>query len=242
MPNNRRHSDGFSVAASPTLQSRACCGRWTNGKKAIMKSAVSIMLLAIFLAWPLCKLSLADETSGIVGKWAAVARTKGGLGARYYFQENGVVLSSFGALVDFDYQIEDKVIKMSLKGEKEQVDSTPFEIVEDKLILNPADPDKRQEMTRSAVTTANAHTIVGIWSYKHYTGGMATMQYTTKGLAQLSVPFDALSGAYKVQGQDLQINFNGKPSLRRKIHLEGNRLIFLPDGQKKQEEYLRVEP
>ena len=26
--NNRRHSDGFSVAASPSLQSRACCGRY----------------------------------------------------------------------------------------------------------------------------------------------------------------------------------------------------------------------
>jgi len=25
--NNRRHGDGFSVAASPPLQSRACCGR-----------------------------------------------------------------------------------------------------------------------------------------------------------------------------------------------------------------------
>lgn len=207
-----------------------------------MESAVSIMLLAIFLAGPLTSFSLADETSGIVGKWAAVARTKGGLGARYIFQENGTVTSSFGALVDFDYRIEDKIIKMNLKSDKDQVDSTPFEIVKDKLILNPTNPDKRQEMSRSAVTTAKAHPIVSIWSYKHYTGGMATMQYTTKGLAQLSVPFDTLSGAYKVQGQELQIDFDGKPSLKRKIHLEGNSLIFLPDGQKKQEGYLRVEP
>lgn len=26
--NNRSHSDGFSVAASPSLQSHACCGRY----------------------------------------------------------------------------------------------------------------------------------------------------------------------------------------------------------------------
>jgi hypothetical protein len=216
--------------------------RWTNETEAKMKSIISIMLLAIFLVGPLASFSLADDASGIVGKWAAVARTKGGLGARFNFQGNGIVTSSFGALVDFDYRIEGKVIKMNLRGDKDRVDSIPFGIVGDKLILNPADPDKRQEMTRSAVTIAKAHPIVGIWSYKHYTGGMATMQYTTKGLAQLSVPFDTLSGAYKVQGQELQIDFDGKPSSKRKIYLEGNSLIFLPNGPKKQEKYLRVEP
>ncbi|WP_201766405.1 barstar family protein [Litchfieldella anticariensis] len=30
--NNRRHGDVFSIAASPTLQSRACCGRYTSRK------------------------------------------------------------------------------------------------------------------------------------------------------------------------------------------------------------------
>jgi hypothetical protein len=31
--NNRRHGDGFSVAASPPLQSRACCGRYVSIEK-----------------------------------------------------------------------------------------------------------------------------------------------------------------------------------------------------------------
>jgi hypothetical protein len=73
-------------------------------------------------------------------------------------------MSSFGALVDFDYQVDGQTIKTNLNGDKEQTDSTPFEIRGDKLILNPSDPEKRQEMTRTAVTVANAHPIVGIWS------------------------------------------------------------------------------
>lgn len=28
---NRRHSDGFFIAAAPPLQSRACCGRYEYG-------------------------------------------------------------------------------------------------------------------------------------------------------------------------------------------------------------------
>jgi hypothetical protein len=69
---------------------------------------------------------------------------------------------------------------------------------------------------------------------------MATMQYTTKGLAQLSVPFDFLSGKYKVNGQVLHIEFDGMPALERKFRLEGDRLRILPDDKNKQEEYLRV--
>jgi hypothetical protein len=152
------------------------------------------------------------------------------------------MMSSFGALVDFDYRIEGKILKMNLRGDKEKVDSTPFEIAGEKLILNPADPDKRQEMTRSAITAANANPIVGIWSFKHYTGGMATMQYTTQGLVQLSVPFYSENGTYKVQGQVLHIDLGSGPSLNRNFRLEGSHLIFLPDNEKKQEEYSRVEP
>jgi len=207
-----------------------------------MKRAITLILLVAFLMASLSGLASASDRSKIVGKWASTVRTKGGLGARYNFEESGIVMSSFGALVDFDYQIEGQMIKTNLKGDKDQTDSTPFEIRGDKLILNPSDADKRQEMTRTAVTAANAHPIVGIWSYKHYTGGMATMQYTTKGLAQLSVPFDSLSGKYKVKDQVLHIEFDGMQALERKFQLKGDRLLILPDGKRKQEEYLRVHP
>jgi hypothetical protein len=207
-----------------------------------MRRAISIILLATFLVVSLSGLSSASDPSEIVGKWASAVRTKGGLGTRYNFEESGVVSSSFGALVDFDYRIEGQSVKTTLKGDKEQTDSTPFEIRGDKLILNPSDPDKRQEMTRTAVTAANAHPIVGIWSFKHYTGGMATMQYTTTGLAQLSVPFDSLRGRFKRQGEVLQIDFDGMPSFKRKFRLEDDHLLFLADDQNKQEEYLRVHP
>jgi hypothetical protein len=207
-----------------------------------MKRAITPILIAAFLMTSLSGLCSASDQIEIIGKWASIARTKGGLGARYNFEESGIVMSSFGALVDFNYQIEGQMIKTNLKGDKEQTDSATFEIAGDKLILNPSDPTKRQEMTRSSITVANVHPIVGIWSFKHYTGGMATMQYTTKGLAQLSVPFDSAKGKYKVQGRSLQIDFDGMPSITREFRLEGNHLLFLPDGKNKQEEYLRVEP
>ncbi|NVN92646.1 MAG: hypothetical protein HXX11_18905 [Desulfuromonadales bacterium] len=207
-----------------------------------MKRLIMPILLAAFLMTSLGGLCSASDQSELVGKWASVARTKGGLGTRYYFEESGIVMSSFGALVDFDYKIEGQMMKTNLKGEKEQTDSAPFEIVGDKLILNPSDQTTRQEMTRSTITATNAHPVVGVWSFKHYAGGMATMQYTTNGLAQLSVPFDTVKGKFAVQGQSLQIDFDGMPSVTREFRLEGNRLLFLPDGKNMEEKYIRVQP
>jgi len=207
-----------------------------------MKRVVKPILLGITLIVFLCRLSGASENQ-IVGKWASDTRSKGGLGTRYNFTNDGVVMSSFGALVDFDYRIEGQILKTNLNSDTvENRDAMPFEIVGDKLIINPSDPNSRQEMTRISIPDVNSPPIVGVWSFKHYGGGMATIQYTTSGLAQLSVPFVSLKGRYKIQGQELDIEFEGNLSVKRKIRLEGNRLIFLADGEKKQEKYTRVLP
>jgi len=210
-----------------------------------MKRIITIAFLGISIIGLLSGFFWVSE-SQIVGKWASDARSKGGLGARYNFTKDGVVMISFGALVDFDYQIEGQTLKTKLRSkytkEPEQPDFEQYAIEGDKLIINPSDPNKRKEMTRTTIPDVKAHPIVGLWSFKHYTGGTATMQYTSGGLAQLSVPFVSLQGRYKLQGQELHIEFEGKPSVKRKIRLEGNRLIFLADGEKKQEEYTRVLP
>jgi hypothetical protein len=207
-----------------------------------MKRVVKPALLGITLIVFLCGLSGASDNQ-VVGKWASDTRSKGGLGTRYNFTNDGVVMISFGALVDFDYRIEGQILKTNLKGDTvEKPDSIPFEIVGDKLIINPSDTNSRQEMTRTSIPDVKAPPIVGVWSFKHYTGVMATMRYATSGLAQLSVPFACLKGRYELQGQELIIEFEGNPSVKRKIRLEGNRLIFLADGEKKQEEYTRVLP
>ena len=78
-------------------------------KEAQMKRIITIAFLGISIIGLLSGFSWVSE-SQIVGKWASDARSKGGLGARYNFTKDGVVMSSFGALVDFDYQIEGQTL------------------------------------------------------------------------------------------------------------------------------------
>ena len=90
--------------------------------------------------------------------------------------------------------------------------------------------------------------IVGVWTFKHYTGVMATQQYTSGGLMQLSVPFTTTAGTYKLESNKLTLDFGGnwmdfevKSPDPINILLSGDHLTLLgPDGGK--QTYTRVSP
>jgi hypothetical protein len=177
----------------------------------------------------------------IAGKWAAESRTKGGLGAMLIFAGDGTVTSTFGAIVDFKYQVEGQTIKMTFPDSSNQV-TEPYEIVGDKLIANPADPQKREERTRIGVSKPGAPPSDGLWTFKHYTGGMATMQYRTGGLGQLCVPMKTFQGRYKLQAQELTMDFEGQPTSNRKIQLSGDHLLLQATSTEPKQKFTRVSP
>ena len=177
----------------------------------------------------------------IVGKWAADSRTKGGLGAMLIFADDGAVISTFGALVDFKYQVEGQTIKMTFADSAEQT-TEPYAIVGNKLIAYPADSQKREERTRVGPAKPGVPQIVGLWTFKHYTGVMATMQYTSGGSGQLSVPMKTLKGRYKIQIQELTMEFDGQPTSNRKIQLSRDHLTLLANGTKPEQKFTRVSP
>jgi hypothetical protein len=201
-------------------------------------------IVPVFLLFFLINIS-ATAQNNIVGKWAANVRTRGGLGGMWIFEPNGKASKSFGALVDFRYSANGRILKSVFKDtytDKVDEDSSPYEIHGDTLITNPTDTTRRQEMKRVGTPRAGADPLVGIWSYKHYTGGMATMEFTSTGLAQLSVPFEVEKYLYTLSGQEIIITSENTPSYKRKLRLENDSLIFPADGDEKEKRYTRVAP
>ena len=205
-----------------------------------MRKLIATTILFLLLISP-----AAAEQTNIVGKWAANLRTRGGLGGMWIFEPNGNASKVFGALVDFRYSADGRILKTVFKDSyagKVEEDSSPYEIVGDTLITNPADAARRQEMKRVGLLRAGVNSIVGIWTYKHYTGGMATMEYTSTGLAQLSVPFDTEKFRYTLNQEEITLISGGSAPYRRKIRIENDLLIFLPEGDNKEARYIRVVP
>jgi hypothetical protein len=68
--------------------------------------SILLLLFAIGTSAPAC----ADES--ISGLWSSVARTKGGLGRQWQFNADGNATATFGAVVDFHYEVQgDKLRK-----------------------------------------------------------------------------------------------------------------------------------
>jgi hypothetical protein len=197
------------------------------------------LVLAVLLALSFGKADAAENQ--IVGKWAADSRTKGGLGALLAFADDGGMASTFGALVDFKYQIKEKTIKMTFVDSSEST-TEPYVIIGDKLIAYPDNPEKREERTRVGTAKPGTSPIIGVWTFKHYTGEMATMQYGSGGLGQLSVPIKTVNGRYKLQADELVMEFDGQPTSKRKIQLSGDHLSFLADDANPEKKFTRVSP
>lgn len=180
----------------------------------------------------------------VVGMWSSSSRTKGGLGPQWAFTKNGNVTSTFGALVDFKYEVDGSQIKMVLLAPdgsvtKETV-TQEFSINGDTLTENPQTPDRKQIMKRVGKPYKDAHPIIGEWTYKHYTGGPALMRYSRTGIVQLSVPFQTLTGRYRTNQGTLTITPNGQKPVSYKFKREKDSLV-LADEEGKESKFLRFE-
>jgi len=188
--------------------------------------------------------SPAAADDDVVGMWSSSARTKGGLGPQWVFTKDGNVTSTFGALVDFKYEVKGNSIKMTLLAPDgavtKEVSTQEFSIDGDTLTENPRTPDRKQVMKRTGKPYKDAHPIVGEWTYKHYTGGPALMRYARAGIVQLSVPFQTITATYRANQGTLTITPSDQKPVRYKYKRERDSLV-LTDGEGKESKFLRFE-
>jgi hypothetical protein len=169
----------------------------------------------VLVASLLCSHGVSAAAGEIIGIWASVARTKGGLGSQWVFGPAGVATYTFGAIVDFHYETKGSELKLTL----DSPDGSPppetsvqeFSIQGDTLTVNPNNAEQRQVMSRMGKAVAN-RPLVGEWTYKHYTGGPAYMRYSGRGKAQLIVPMKTLNGTYQIENGAARAKLSGGQS------------------------------
>ena len=173
-----------------------------------MKNVAKLML-GVFLALASGIALAATEVEGI---WSSITRSKGGLGSQWTFTRDGHATYTFGAVVDFRYKTTESQIAMTPMqpgGATEAESSSEFSIDGDNLTLNPRDTERRQVMRRVSAAPDKS-SLIGEWTYKHYTGEPAFMRYSRTGQAQLVVPMITLEGTYRIEDDRLVINLSGQ--------------------------------
>lgn len=163
----------------------------------------------------------------LTGIWSAEARTRGGLGAQFTFTATEAT-STFGALVDFKYEIAGNLITMTSMEPARQTPPAPmtqeFKIEDNTLTVIMAGGPP-QIMTRVGAPHRDADPIVGDWGFVHPTGVQAVQRFSRTGITQLSVPFKTDKGPYRLTDDTVHIQFDGVPALTLKVRREGNLLI-----------------
>ena len=100
--------------------------------------------------WLTCVPAFASDD--VAGMWSSQSRTKGGLGSQWVLSKDGQAAYTFGALVDFRYEVKGGRITMALLNSGQvatkEVLVDEFKIEGDTLTTNPNDPNKKQAMKR----------------------------------------------------------------------------------------------
>lgn len=194
------------------------------------------------LLWLICSTSYASDD--IAGMWSSQSRTKGGLGSQWVLSNDGEATYTFGALVDFRYEVKGNKITMTLLDSGQvvtkEVSVDEFKIEGDTLTINPNDPNKKQAMKRVGQQYPGANPIVGEWAYKHYTGGPAYMRYSRAGVVELSVPFQSFPGKYRISKNVITFELQDKKPINSKFHHE-NMVLTITDNGGKDSKFTRFD-
>ena len=172
----------------------------------------------------------------LLGIWSAEERTKGGLGAQFAFQKGGAVVFTFGALVDFKYEINGNrlVTQVADPAGSEQTEEV-FAIEGDSLMFSTKTPEgvpNTRTLTRVGTAYPNCHPIVGEWTGPGVAGKPAIMRYSRNGGGQLRMPFQFASGTYR-NGSPQRIEF-GTPGSGVALRRDGELLITTNAAGKEQ--------
>jgi len=179
---------------------------------------------------------LSAAADSILGEWISAESTKGGLGAAKNYSKDGSVQTSFGALVDFKYKLDEKKLTLSLPQEPEASDIVQtFKIDGDKLTLTD-DSGNKQELTH--MPGAGNSGIIGKWTGDHYTGSKQILHFTKEQNCYLAVPMISEDGTYTIMGDVLSESYKDKGTKHYKWTIQDGVLI-LNDSQGKTGKYKR---
>jgi hypothetical protein len=173
--------------------------------------------------------------SSIVGRWDAVVRSKGGIGVTMTFTSDGKMSVVTGAMVDFPYALKGDTLTLLPPGERPMV--ATISLVGDTLVQTAG--TESNKMTR-APESPTANGILGRWTYMHYTGVPASVEYSADGVMRLRVPLQTEAGTYTVSEDKLVLRVTtpaaGEKTLSFRV--SGDKLTIDPAGQSR--EFLRI--
>jgi hypothetical protein len=204
-------------------------------EEAIMRRTATTFLLATAALFAACASfarshgpeCAAPATPDLVGLWETRGTSKGGIGHTIELRADGTFVEAITVLVSFDYHVAGDKIFVSEPGRKD--DGAPFRIEGDTLI-QPGPDGSSIRKERVGRAEAGNSPLVGIWRYRHYTGGIAYERYTADGKLYFRLPMKGSKGCFEVNDDRLSLKGRGRKDSVVRIALNGDELTVRTPG------------
>lgn len=179
---------------------------------------------AIGLALVLAVAGAPAAAETLVGRWDAEARSRGGLATWWEFRADGTVSMSLGAMVDDRYRLDGDQLTLLPDTAHAAEQKVTVRITGDTLTAG------GQAMRRvgGALPGAPPH-VRGVWTYPHYTGIPAYVEFTRDGRHLMRIPMVTQDGRFTRVGPRLRIAWTSGDVVSVAIRLVDDTLI-MDDG------------
>lgn len=173
-----------------------------------------------------------------LGAWVSDT-SNGGIGVILRLEPGGTASQAWCVIVDFDYRIAGDVLTRSepagrrgARGEAKPI-ATTVRWEGATLILSSGDASQRMERVAPPSAGAPETSIVGVWSYKHYTGATAYERYDDQGHCQLRIPMspEATRATWKAVEGGIVLEVSGARAMRHALLREGDAWRLVGEGE-----------
>lgn len=148
---------------------------------------------------------VAPLNNDLVGLWESTQTSKGGIGHTLEFRADGLFLEAVTVLVELSYRVENGklFVAETPAAAKQAKDGIKIKLEGDVLMVT--GPEGSVERRNRIAKDGTAKSIVGAWSYRHYTGGIAYERYHSDGRLSFRLPMTSSSGCYQAKAGALTL-------------------------------------
>lgn len=161
------------------------------------------MLSAVLVAAAAtCAASGANE---LVDVWESRDTSKGGIGSTVEFRADGVAIRSLTVIVNMAYRVSGDRLDTAESKDQLKGDWTTFTVDADTFTetLGTEAPVVKR---RFGGERKDSRSIVGAWTYQHYTGAVAYERYTPDGRMEFRLTLSADTDCYAVSNGHVTFN------------------------------------
>jgi hypothetical protein len=180
----------------------------------------------------------APGANDLVGLWESRDTSKGGIGAAVEFRADGVAITSYTVIVNMVYRVSGDRLDVAMSEDELKGDWMTFKVDADTFTPTCC-TDSPVVKKRFGGDRTDSRSIVGAWTYPHYTGAVAYERYTPDGRMQFRLTLSADTDCYAVSNG--RVTFTTPKPTTHSYAVKGDELA-MERGKGGTAAYVRVKP